>query len=515
MNHSPAAWLHRHWAILLVLAVVAALYFPWSHNDALGLPFADAPNYLMMAQHYTLGGHTDPIYAQTASAARFPPLYPLTLAICGAAEDLLRAHALTTSFLLLGLLAVYAWLREVQIERALAALLVLTFAAVPGSWLAALSIQSEYLYLALSFGALALMASHLRNGRPQALYGAALLVCAAILARTVGISLLPPLALLVWRARWRTGLWAAALVLLPLLAWHFAHRTHLSYDHALLAVFGGPGWDGLWRQLAAELPALHHGYSHNFLHGMESWSPLFDAFGAIGLGAAAWRAARLQPDGLYVVVHLAILLVWPFPEEAARFLWVLLPLLLAQPLLLLSEWRAANRPAVAALLCAPALLLALPAIALAGERYRLAAYEDIPEVRGYVNWYQRDEGAARQSAEIYAVIVSSIQAIAEQVPANDCVIGVRPDLINFYGHRLAGDPPLNSVPDPEFGEMLRRSGCGYIFVASIRDAVYPNFFHPLPRLGTRPEIIYQSLLPGTGQPIAALIVNPTLQPPAR
>jgi len=73
--------LRRHAYILAVLAVSASLYFVWSHNDALGKPFADGPNYMMMAEHYSLYGHSDPVYAEVATDVRFPPLYPMLLAL--------------------------------------------------------------------------------------------------------------------------------------------------------------------------------------------------------------------------------------------------------------------------------------------------------------------------------------------------------------------------------------------------------------------------------------------------
>jgi hypothetical protein len=208
--------------------------------------------------------------------------------------------------------------------------------------------------------------------------------------------------------------------------------------------------------------------------------------------------------------------VWPFPEEAARFLWVLLPVFLAQPLLALVELR--GRPAgtsswleLCPLACtASVLLLSLPAIAMAADRYRSAAFNDLPNARGYVAWYIADFDRAKEVAKVHIIIVNAMQAISDQVPASDCIVSVRPDLLNFYSHRHAVDPPLNSTPDPQFVAELKRSGCRYVFVTSTRDRIFPIYLHPLQRLGPHIDAIFQSNYPGSEQLVAALVLNPTM-----
>jgi hypothetical protein len=519
LRHGTGRW-RDHALILLVLAVAAGLYFPWSNNDSLGTPFADGPNYLMMAEHYALHGHAEALYDEIATQARFPPLYPMLLSAFDAARNLPRAHMLGTSCFLLALLAIYTWLRRESVPNAQAALLVLAFAALPGSWLAGLSIQSEYLYLLFSMLALALMAGFERDRAPETLYAAALAVGAATLTRTVGISLLPALALLLLKAPRRSALLAAALALGPLLAWHLAHHSSkLGYGEVLQVVFGGNGWEGVRKQLAAEIPALYQGFEDNFLHTTTRQPrALIDALGLLGLVGAIWRATRLRPDGIYVVTHLAILLIWPFPEEAARFVWVLLPLLLAQPLLGVVGLSRSSRQrpslsAVSPACLAIAIFASLPTISMAADRYRSAAYSELPETRGYLAWYRPDFEDARVMAEVQIIIIHSMQAVAEAVPAADCVMSVRSDLISYYGRRHAVDPPLNSVPDARFAAYLGASGCRYIFVSSTKDKVYPVLFHPLDRLGPSPQVVFQGTLPGSGNTVAALLRNPALVEP--
>lgn len=512
-----AGRLRRHSLILIVLIFAGLLYSVWSRSDVIGLPFGDGPAYLMMAQHYSPYNEHDPVYAQAATYSRFPPLYPMLLAALDAAGDLRRAHAVTVACLLLALLAYHAWLRREGFGAGPSALLVLVFAALPGSWLLGLSIQSEYLYLFFSLLALTFMGSYQLEARREILYAAALAVAAAALTRTVGITLLAPLVVVLWRAPRRIGLLCLIIALAPLLAWHLAHRPLVSYVDALGPVYGR-GWHGLYLQLAKELPALHKGFADNFLRTPAAW-PLAELLGLLGLVGATWRAFRLKVDGIYAGAHLTTLLIWPYPEEAQRFLWVLVPLLLAQPLLVIAKWpqQSAHRVWPKLLTTASAgmaLLMSLPTLAMATDRYRSAAYSDLQDARAYVTWYDVDPATSQQTTSAQAIIVNAMRSIAEHVPDSDCVISTRPDLINYYGHRRSVATPLNSVPDPAFGAILRRSGCRFIFVASTKDSTFPAVFHPLQRLGPHIDVVYESTLRDEDDHsnvlFAALVINPTI-----
>jgi hypothetical protein len=192
-----------------------------------------------------------------------------------------------------------------------------------------------------------------------------------------------------------------------------------------------------------------------------------------------------------------VLLVWPSPWEAKRFLWVVLPVLLAQPLLLAAALRRPRlREGTAALLAALALAMALPAVAFAGERYREAAYTDLPpEARDMSLWYRPDPASAREAVESQLAMIGAMRLLAQAVPAGDCVIAIRPEWINYFGHRRSMPPPLNSVPDPGFTTMILQSGCHYAFGLGSNDVIFPAL-HPLQRLGAHARTVYVSRLGG-------------------
>ncbi len=489
----------RHVWLIVALAPIAALYFRWTWNGEIGSLFNDGVCYLVMAQHYAPGGAADAAVA-AAAFSRFPPLYPLMLAWSGAAFDLYLAHTLTTAFLLLGLIGLYAWMRNTGLASAQAALLTLSFAALPGSWLAGLLIQSEYLYLLWSLLALALLTAHHDRQRDGWLLAAALAVAAATLTRTIGITLLPPLLLAALRAGRRTGLLSLAAALLPVLLWHAVHSSRgNSYGDSIAGFYGNDAWSFLLQQLRSAPEMLHAGFAQNLLQQSHAHL-LADLLGALCLAASAWRAIRLQPDAVYVAGYAVVVVLWPYPGEAQRLLWVLLPVLLAQPVLVIAELR--KQPPdgllarIATAACAASILaMVLPQIADAADRYRSASHGNSPATRGLASWYTAAPADSALHARTELSLVEALRAIAGAVPQQDCVISIQPYWVNYYARRRSDYPPRESVPAAYFESALRNTGCHYLLASRFIDDSYPVPLYPLHRLGDRFEVLQYVEMP--------------------
>lgn len=503
--------LRRHAGCLLLLCLIAPLYLAWTGTDQIGALDSDGPAYLMMARHYAAGTLDHSTASVAASYTRFPPLYPLSLSWFHAADDLRRTHAVTTGFLLLALLAYYFWLSGEGLPRWQACLLVATCAAMPGSWLPGLTVQSEYLYLCLSLLALAGLSAYRRSPRDEVLYLAALAIAASLLTRSIGVVLLPCLLGLARQAPRRTVLFALLLAAAPALLWSAAHRGGSGYSGALAAAYGAQPLRQLQEQLGLESLALYRGLLQNFSQAPPALpsSLLFGALGLLGLGAAIARARRLMPDGLYALAYSGVLLLWPYPDESRRLLWPLLPVLLGQLLIAARTLPAASMRRWASGACAAAaggaLLCSLPSIALAAERRSTAPQ---PQLRGMLYWYEADAARARRWADTDLAIAAALRRAGEALAKNDCVLSVRPELVNYLADRHSTYPPPDAVPEAAFRERLRSSGCRYVFMTSRTYAGYPSPMYPLQRLGEALTIIDQCELPagdaGAGTRVCAL-----------
>jgi hypothetical protein len=175
---------------------------------------------------------------------------------------------------------------------------------------------------------------------------------------------------------------------------------------------------------------------------------------------------RLTPDGLYVAATLAILVVWPYPEEARRFLWVLLPVLFGQSLLAVRAALQGNiRSALLAKLAfaAAILIMVLPVLAFFVQRYHAAAESGRPEAAHNTLWYVPNPADAERWVGMQAAMIATLQQGAGLVPASDCILASRPDIVNYFAHRMSTYPPPPSTPDVRFEQELRSIGCHYLF----------------------------------------------------
>lgn len=506
----------RHFYFLLALGVLAPLYLAFTWSDQLGILSGDAPAYMVMAQHYSAHPAAASSVADLSSAySRFPPLYPIVLARLYAAYNLVRAHALSTALLLGGFAALYGLLCAAGLPFAEAALLTLLLGMLRASWLMALSLQSEVLYLPLSCLALLGMTLYQRQRRPEPLYLAALAIAAAILARSIGVMLLPPLALMLLRAPRRPPLLALAIALAPPLLWSLLHRTGMGYGDTLRGYYHNDLLHSLPAQIATVLGSLRWAFEVGLAQGqvLRHW---IDAYGLLAVAAALVRAAALKPDALYLLLYLATVAVWPYAQvESPRYLAPVLGLLIAQPVLLLAQAQARAWPGVryrrAAVAGLGVLLLcgSLPAIALAAQRYRDADTSGIPAARSIRYWYEiEDPALAFRTTAAEALYISLLKDLDQEVPKDRCVIAIRPDLIHFYAGRWSGIPPDEDTSDAEFDRELRQQHCRYLFMTSQQYAEYPTPLYPLQRLNGKIVIVdYRALpptRPGESQVVAIL-----------
>jgi hypothetical protein len=502
----------RHLYLVLVLGIAAPLYLSFSWTDQLGCLSGDAPAYLVMARHYSAGPGARPGAAPgvadfSAAYSRFPPLYPIALARFRAAGNLLRAHALNSAFLLAGLATFYGLLCSLGLPAAEAALLTLLLAMLPGSWIMALQLESEVLYLPLSCLGLIGMALYLKRGKPELLYAGAFAVAAAILTRSIGVVLLAPLLSMLLRAPRRPPLLALLIAVAPDLLWSLLHRSGMGYGDSLRQYYR----TGFWYALAGQAGTVGHSLRLAFEHSLALDGNLrywIDGLGVLALAAALARAAKREPDAIYLLVYLAVVVVWPYAQvEGQRYLSPLLGLLLAQPVLRLAQSHGPGRQAAVTALGMLLLCGSLPSIALASQRFRDADYSGIPGARSIRYWYEfTDPAQAYQVTAAEALYTSLLKDLASEVPEADCVVAIRPDLIHFFAGRWSGIPPDEATSDAEFARELKRRGCRYIFMTSQHYAEYPTPLYPLQRLRGKIDVIDARTLPLDAQGGSAVAI---------
>lgn len=473
-------------SIALVLALSATvLYLGWLPLSTVHGYFSDDAVFLLLADYFRSPGTRDELLLFIRENSQFPVLFPLLLGLFGGgADEPLLAAAINRSLHLIALCVAAVFILRAG-GRVLACLGLLFVLCLPSTSLFALELWSEFLFMALLYGAL--LAAEQQHEDRWWLPLLASLVVLACLTRAAGISLL--LALWLWlllqRAprRW-TLIGASGLVVGLSLMAASGRSNALWYLQA--------GSDiGVWQALPGLLPALLERL-HN-LTGAWNWqfqpapalatTGLLSVAGLLTLAAAlaGWlmRLAQSKLDALWLGAYLGMVLLWPFQEQVylSRFLYPAMPLLLFYALCWLPRL-----PRPAATVAAAGLVLATgissgPTLVQFGHRLLLPTEPELQAFTANRWWLLEDsDAAARQDAEIRRDVVLGLQAARQWVAPDDCVYAAHPPLVALHTRRLAlrySPVPPDRAP-PEAGFPRCRS-----LIASpmlVSDRVLPPYF---------------------------------------
>jgi hypothetical protein len=510
-------------AAALVLAFgVACARFVWQPTLA---TFADdSVSYLVMAQVFSPFQAASPaVTAAFPREAFYPPLFPLVLALAGAAHHIAWAHALTALLLAAALPLAYLlgvrWLGS----RGAALTALACIALAPSLWINSKGILSETLFCVLL---LSLFLSFEREKLPGWQVG--LLLAALALTRTAALPMIAVYG--VWAVARRGSLAERARAALPAVAglaayglWVLLRPSHTEDEYAGILIdkgqglFGGPAgfWAALAGSVARQANAIVEGWAGSLLvywiEGRPLRFALASAVGVLGLAGMAIRMWRGRADGWMSAGYLATLLAWPFYEQMERFLFPLLPVLVLYAFHAAGEaLRAAGaRPALAhALLAGLLLSLVLPAMAFVYQRARAGG----PEA-GITDWYRTPSlPRARLRAQVHLQLFDDMRAIRELTRPEESVMWVTPSYIALLADRRGLAAPDAQLGADAYREAVRKAQPDYVFLTR---------YHPRDTLRDRAWQAGVRALAYDGKPVhsstqdGGSIVNAILLRPAR
>lgn len=275
--------------------------------------------YLLMAESLSGRLEHQNLVGSMLQLRQYPPLFPFTLSLTG--EVLVNQdNALIMNALFLALstgVAMIWFIREgFSTASSVLAAILLMFNPMALYWLPTLF--SEHLFILLTTLALAL--ASFRSGKVTIWLGIGVIVGLSVATRSAGWPLAGGMLIfLAFNQKFKLiygfviGL-VAGLLLIPFLKAGFPHVK--SYTGALidsLKIFN-------WEFLAQQARALLAGW--RLLWGSDTGALLAVILVLPGLGV---RLLRNRPDAWYILVYLAMLIVWPYPDHMSRFLWPLMP----------------------------------------------------------------------------------------------------------------------------------------------------------------------------------------------
>jgi hypothetical protein len=462
-------------ALALAFGIACAM-FVWQPTLA---TFADdSVSYLVMAQVFSPFQAASPaVAASFAREAFYPPLFPLVLALTGAAHHIAWAHAVTALLLAAALPLVYLLGQRWLGSRGAALAALACIALTPAMWINSKGILSETLFCLL------LVSSYLYLEKREKHSGwqLGLLLAALALTRTAALPMIAVYGLWAFARRGslpervRAALPAAAAILAYAL-WVLLRPAQTEDDYARILLDKGQGLFGgaagfataLASSVARQANAIAEGWAGALLLYWIEGRPLrFVLASAVGLLALAGMAIRLwrgKPDGWMSAGYLGTLLAWPFYEQMERFLFPLLPVLILYAFLAAGEaLRAATgKPALAhALLAGLLLSLVLPAMAFVYQRAQAGG-----RVVEITDWYRTpDLRRARLRSNVHLALFDDMRAIREVTRPEESVMWVAPSYIALLAERRGIAAPDPQTGASDYRELVRKSGASYVFLS--------------------------------------------------
>jgi hypothetical protein len=521
MNPTPRSSRPAEWMLASVVAILALLVYGWVAAEGMGtIGFSDSADYLFFADYYrgVFAGRAQTLEAiEFYRSTRFPPLFPLVLAALGGGTEALERAQLICCASALGMLVVlWVWMRTETRSAVATATITALVALSPGLFLLVLNPVSEPMAMAMTWVVFMLASRSDRPTRLILLMG--LVAGLSTLARSINIALVVaiPVWLLLQRAPARQLLGGTFCALLPFLAW-LGYRRSIpeaqSYldglDSAYLISELG-GWpDMLYLQPWTLLRGLAKNLDHDPGPLALSIATLILVLAAIGW----WKRARARElDAVFLVLYVGVILVWPFPREAPRFMTFVLPLLYFYAWLGIRTclWRRdADRDT--RLVAAGALTV----VVFAGSIATIAHFVDLAtqqlepelrrEMRTQLYFHAADRATGARAAEGNTRVRFAAREVLRQVPKDDCVYASLPYVIQVHGPIRVLRYPWSFVEGISVKDQL--PFCNYFFVAGI-DGVVPGHgpFYPSEQLKdwTSPVLVAEI---GDDQIVAALLVR--------
>jgi hypothetical protein len=458
--------------LTLVFAAACAAFVrqPWLASFA-----DDSVSYLIMAQVFSpWQAASAPVAEAFVREAFYPPLFPLLLALAGAAHDMAWAHVLTALMLAACLPVVYflgaCWLGD----RRVAAFATLAVALLPALWVNAKGVLSEPLFCLLLLGTF-LVLETVQGPRARMIW-LALLMAALALTRTVG--LIPIAAYGVWvlvrhvpaGGRWRS-LMPVVIAFAAYASWVAVRPAATSDSYAQIIGERAQlylGAQGPVAALAGLLLRQAHAMAEAWIgllmlywvEGSPLRALLACAIGLLALGGLGWRFVQGKPDAWMLAAYVATYLIWPFDDQMERFLFPALPVLVLYAFVPLS---AMGRHTLAARAVLGFLLLGLgtPAMAFIYQR----AHAQGPYV-AITDWYRKPSLAEAQArATTHLDLLADMDSIGRLTRPEDRVMWVAPAYLALLADRRGMPAPRAGLDAGAYRVAVRASAADYVFLS--------------------------------------------------
>jgi hypothetical protein len=481
----------------VMFLLLAAAYIIWTWNHELAGMDGDNTIYLLMAQNYSLWDQSSSVSEYFAQKSHYPPLFPLILSLFDGGKNLLFAHLYTTICLLLSFVILRSWYLTLGLNKSTADMTVLLFALMPGTVKLAMFIFSENQYLLFTLIALTAVARFDEKNNGHYLLVAALAIGAATLTRTVGISLAVAFSLYLMIRRPNRAIIMGLLAILPFLFVLFMKNVvkeniRRSYLEDFIAHYSEAPVAKLLNQIETEFSSLWKAWHSNFEPGVLSFIITF--FLIVCLLGFAIRLYQRRMDAFYLLFYFLLILIWPYPAESKRFIYVALPILFGQGILLihhLSKVMISKRILQPTLLFLLLLLISsLPTTAFMVNRFLQPMPIEFEQYRRNKYYYVPNYTIAMIFLRDVKVLFEDLQSLDSKLSTNAIIYGIAPPIISYHSNRLSLKTPGPNSDWESFLDKTTNSANTYFYMMSSTSPSVKTPYYPLELIRNRIEIVH-------------------------
>jgi hypothetical protein len=229
----------------------------------------------------------------------------------------------------------------------------------------------------------------------------------------------------------------------------------------------------------------------------------------LSLGAAVVDWRRL--DAQFLLLYCGIVLVWPFPAEASRFMVPLAPVALvlaarggARLLTGPGAGRTLQGGRLLGLMAGLGILASMPDAARCAQQALRAVDPQLePFKRTKAYFMSPDERVADQSLEFAARLVAAMQVLPEYVPTGACVYSITPQMTYYYGRVRAAAVPRGLTTASDARARLTR--CRFLLAMSAPSAQHAETpMYPATLVADEIEPLFISHMEVDGQRVPAV-----------
>lgn len=474
---------YAHVALFFAFAIYSYVLISFVWIDGLTSFASDSANYMLMALYLSPWETPSPAIIQIWPYQFYPPFYPIILALTGAVHSYISAHVLTTSFLLISLPLIYYFFRTIINNHWQAIFITALFALTPSTFLNTLGILSENLYILLSF-ILLLMFNKLSRFDIKLTILFGLLFSALILTRSIGVSLFAAY-LIIGFLQYKKKEISFTQFSLPVFITLFVNIVAKLLNKSILPTTYVNQLQALDMsgQPAVLVNTWFTSWQYYWVDSLYAPNIILSVLGIFSCIGLISRIFKLKIDALYVIFYIAILLVWPHPGQALRFVYPIFPLLIIYAFftvsLITEHTTAENKSKVISLLLLVSFAVVIPTLSFSWNRYQIGKENGYNQIFEFYRFH--DIKHAKHIASIEKKMFDDMKTIEKNTLPNDIVFHFTPAYIALLANRTSiylhfgyGDEEYVLMNDNNKGEYAyisklhpRRTGKNFIGDAEI------------------------------------------------